>query len=99
MLSQTSTENLINSFILLGLGREHAVVYLNSLELGPSPASTIAKTSGLPRSSTYDILAVLIKEGLLSAIENETKKIFTANSPEIILDLIKSRQANINENV
>ncbi len=43
----------------LGLSESETKVYLSSLELGPTSVQEIAKSAGLSRTATYDIIASL----------------------------------------
>ena len=83
---------------LLGLNDVDVKVYLSLLKLGIASASDIAKNSGIPRASIYDVLERLGKEGLVSYIVKDYKKYFSAASPETIiknLDYTKNKIKNI----
>ena len=53
---------------LLGLNNSEVKVYLTLLELNQALASEIAKKSGIPRASIYDVLRRLEDEGLVSHV-------------------------------
>ncbi len=91
MLSKTSTNVLTESFQILGLNSEHASVYLSILENGASPASTIAKSCRLPRSSVYLLLEDLKKIGLVTNLEGETVRTYSPVSPERVKDLLEEK--------
>ena len=42
----------------IGLSNKEVTVYLASLHLGSQPASTIAKTTGIKRTTIYDIFVL-----------------------------------------
>lgn len=48
--------------------RALAVLRLLASAPGPLPASAIARTLGLPRSSTYHLLAAMAEEGFVTPI-------------------------------
>lgn len=79
----------------LGLTEEHARVYLAAVENGPSPASLLAKKAKVVRSTCYQLLTDLIEKGLMSAIKEETKKVFTPTSPETVQELLFEKETNL----
>ena len=50
----------------LGLSGKEAVVYLALLRLGPSAASTLARTTRIKRTSIYDVLNNLLERNLIT---------------------------------
>lgn len=82
---------LTEPFQLLGLNSEHASVYLSILENGTSPASTIAKSCRLPRSSVYLLLEDLKKVGLVTNLEGEAVRTYSPVSPERVKDLLEEK--------
>lgn len=92
MLSEKTTKVINKCLKDLSLSTDHACVYLASLVLGSSPASLIAKQTGLPRSTTYGLLRDLAKIGLISEVKEETKIIFTPTPPERLIELVKQKQ-------
>lgn len=95
MLSHLPTNKLINIFKTLDLDTEHTLTYLANLKLGEASASSIAKETKLPRSSTYYLLEDLSKAGLVSVIEGETKKMFAAVEPDVIQHLLEESRAEV----
>jgi HTH-type transcriptional regulator, sugar sensing transcriptional regulator len=81
----------------IGLTRSEITVYLALLELNSAPASEIAEKSGLYRKNTYDALARLIKKGLVSYAKVETKRVFSAASPQRLLEFVELRKMEIQE--
>jgi len=53
----------------LGLNEKEAAVYLTLLRLGPSPASTLARTTSIKRTSIYDVLNGLTEKNLVHAFK------------------------------
>ncbi len=66
----------------LGLSEKEANVYLVCLKKGEATANRISELSGLPRSTTYDILEKLKNLGLISTCIKESKTYFISNPPE-----------------
>ncbi|HEY1075004.1 MAG TPA: helix-turn-helix domain-containing protein [Patescibacteria group bacterium] len=65
----------------LGLSPKAARTYLALLELGPSSILAIARKAGLNRTTLYDIIPVLITEGLISRVINSKTEKYEAESP------------------
>lgn len=82
---------------LLGLNNKDIKVFLATLELGESSASEIAKKSKLSRSSIYDILERLEKEGLISYTIKDYKKYFIASDPKTILENLDYKRQRIKD--
>ena len=82
---------------LLGLNDTDIKVFIANLELGESTASQIAKKSGVPRASIYDILERLEKEGLVSHIVKDCKKHFAATNPKTIIENLEYKKKRIQQ--
>lgn len=95
MLSKLSTEILEAPFRIINLTSDHASVYLSLLELGEASASSIAKISKLPRSTTYLLLDELKNCSLVNENKGETKKYFTPVSPERLKDLLDEKAREV----
>jgi len=81
----------------LGLNPIEIKVFLANLELGPVPASNIAKTSGLNRVTAYEALKRLSKKGLVKIRAKSTKrtKYFEAEDIEVIQNQLERKQTDI----
>jgi sugar-specific transcriptional regulator TrmB len=95
MLSRLPTKRINDIFSIINLTEDHAKTYIANLELGAFPASNIARKSKLPRSSTYYLLDDLLKIGLVSLIEGESKKIYSPTRPEVLLNAIGKKEEKI----
>ncbi len=87
-------QETVQKLVRLGFTEKEASVYLALLSLGRSAISEIAKKAGINRTTAYDILASLEKQGLVSRSIDPKKKTYLAELPEqipVILDR-KSRQ-------
>src|SRR5262245_39925471 len=77
----------------IGLNEKEAQVYLALLELGTATVHPIATKASIKRPTTYLILEDLLRKGLVSVIPREKKVMYTAESPEkIIQDLNKKQE-------
>lgn len=80
-----------------GFERKEAQVYTSLLSLGASTASKLAEYAGIDRTSTYDILARLMKKGMASYVVKNNTKYFQAAPPEQILSDLKEKERRIEE--
>ncbi|KKQ62229.1 MAG: Transcriptional regulator, TrmB [Parcubacteria group bacterium GW2011_GWE2_38_18] len=71
---------------LLGLNEKEAKVYLALMQLGTATVPSISKRAGTKRPTTYLILEDLRKRGLVTPMPRGITTIFTAESPEKILE-------------
>ena len=76
----------------MGLGGKKADVYLAALELGSSSVIEIAKKAGIKRTTCYDILLDLIREGLISETSKAKKRLFVGEDPEKIQRNLKNKE-------
>lgn len=80
-----------------GLQYKEDDVYLSLLELGQASVAQIAKKAGIKRTTTYDVLASLIKKGLVRETIQGKKRLFYAEPPEKIGKLLEEKQKKLNE--
>lgn len=81
----------------LGLKKSKGVVYLSALGLGPSSSQEIAEKSGLPRTTTIEVLERLVEMGLMSYVEHGRKREYTAEPPEKLKILLDERERRLKE--
>jgi len=79
----------------LGLLESEAKVYLALLKTGQSSAGVIAKQTKLNRVSVYKALEKLSQEGLISSVILANTKMFQANNPQSLQDLISKKQQEL----
>ncbi|MDD2935529.1 MAG: helix-turn-helix domain-containing protein [Candidatus Pacebacteria bacterium] len=82
---------------LIGLSDKEVRVYLALLELGNGTAPGVSVKSGIKRPTTYLILEELRKKGLVISIPRKLKTMYTAKSPEILLEEQKEKERLISE--
>ena len=78
-----------------GLTDNEALVYSILLEVGPKPAGTISKKTGLHRRVIYDVTDRLIQKGLIGYIIENGRKIFSASNPNRLLEIEMERKDKI----
>lgn len=81
----------------LGLSEKEAVVYLASLQLGKDTAFTIAKRSGLKRSTVYVILNELTIKGLIDISKTARATLYNPVSPKKLLQQVNFRKNQLEE--
>lgn len=74
-----------------GFGEKEAKIYLAALELGSSPASTIARHSCIKRVTAYTILKDLKNRWIVNVLERNDITYFSVVSPKILLDFLEQK--------
>ena len=82
-------QNEIEILKKLNLSETEAKVYIVLLQLGDLTPWEISQASGIYRSNVYNALNKLSKQGLVSTIEKDKKKLFEAANPRILLRVIE----------
>lgn len=80
-----------------GLVEKEIKVYMTLLRLGSAPVRTIAAEAAINRTTTHDILHKFIDEGLVSFVDKDKHRLFTAESPEHLLIALKSKKESLDE--
>lgn len=76
----------------LGIDGKLYQAYLAALELGEAPVQQVAKKAGLGRTTAYDLLDKLEKEGLISMVERDGKRHVLAEDPVVILQRLELKR-------
>jgi sugar-specific transcriptional regulator TrmB len=90
-------KTLARDLTKLGLSENESLVYLASLELGPSPVQVIARKAEVNRATTYVMIEMLIKRGLMSTFEKGKKTMFTAEKPERLHKIVHQERQLVEE--
>ncbi len=75
----------------IGFNDKQAGVYLALLELGPSMVSEISRKAGINRTTGYDILEILVAEGLVSPLGKGKVKKYVAENPKKIVGFAQNK--------
>lgn len=78
--------DLLKTLTNIGFNEKEARVYLTLLELNEALPGTIARVSGIKRSTTYLILEQLEKKGLASHIKREGRLYFQSCKPDLLIE-------------
>lgn len=81
----------------IDLADKEVKTYLALVANGALTAEQIAKTTGLNRSTVYVQIEELSEMGLVSAVKDGKKTLFTAESPENLEDIIERRAQRIRQ--
>lgn len=72
----------------IGLSPKEVTVYLASLRLGSQPASVIANSTNIKRTTIYDIFETLIKKGLATKIDKGAAIYFQVLDPQNLINYL-----------
>src|SRR3989338_3240328 len=86
---------MLNELKKIGLSDKEAKVYLAALELGKASIQDIAKKAGINRTTTYVMITELEKRGLVRPLKVGKRNYFVAQSPDIILEILKKERQEI----
>src|SRR3989344_2956995 len=76
----------------IGLSRQEAKVYINTLKLGIAKASEIAQKSDIKREASYYILKTLQEKGFISEVIKSGVKYYNAVQQKRILEIIEEEK-------
>lgn len=82
-----------------GFSEKEAKVYLTTLELGTSIASTIARRSEIKRVTVYTILDDLKRKGIANETTKDDVKFYSVISPDILLKQLEQKFESFKEKV
>ncbi len=81
----------------LGLSENEARVYVAVLQLGQSDAAGVARLAEVKRPTTYLALENLVKQGLVSEVANQKRKIFKAEDLDRLTKLTRKMRHKVIE--
>lgn len=82
----TERQLLMPALSSLGLSAKEQEFYFAALELGSAPVAAVSQRAGITRTSAYDVIARLEKEGLISYAEVRGIKHVIAEDPGVLID-------------
>ena len=95
MNSIHKNNNLERELIEYGLTPKQAKVYLAALQLGAASVQDIALAAKTERTNAYDAIEALITKRLMSASSEGKKKIYLAEPPQILNNLLREKQEHL----
>lgn len=81
----------------IGISGKRARFYLAALEMGEAPVHAIAQRAGITRTTAYDLLARLVREGLLSRVEKDGRTQIAAEDPVRLLGVLDDRRRTVED--
>lgn len=81
----------------LGLDQKEAKVYLALLQLGSGSVPKISIKANVKRPTTYLVIEELRKKGLVTLVPKPNKTIYTAQSPQQLMEEQREREEIIRE--
>lgn len=87
----------ISPLINVGLTEKQAIIYNTLVDLGEATISETAKYAQLKRPTVYLIIEELINMSLVSLLEKNHKKLYSAAHPQRIAELLDSRKKQFDE--
>src|SRR6266487_4009164 len=81
MPSEPLQADLIDRLVRYGLGQGEARCYVAMLAPRAFKVSEVARTAGLPRSRSYELIRSLVRSGLCSEVAGAVKKRLRATPP------------------
>ncbi len=81
----------------LGFSQNEAKVYLACLQLGVNSAQHIAQKATLQRTTTYSVLGLLVKRGVVGKTKIRGKSRFLAEPPHKLLAVANELQTNVQQ--
>jgi len=90
---------LENVLQYLGLHEKESKVYLALLQMGSGSVPSISIRAGTKRPTTYLILEELRKKGLVTLIPRKVKAIYTAESPQKLLEEQRDKEETIEQSL
>lgn len=91
----TDTSNLVDILQELGVPRTEAITYTALMDMESTSIRKIAAVTGINRGTTYEALKNLVTYGLVSVKQNGQREQYTAESPEVIYDIIREKRRDL----
>ncbi len=92
MKKKIISENLTKALLQLNFTEKEILTYLSLLENGASSVQDVSRTTGVNRVSVYSALDELKQKGLIAESRKGKKKLFVAESPDNINQLIEKKR-------
>ena len=83
--------------IKLGFNRNEAKVYLSLVKFGRADANQLIKDTKFHKNIVYDNLEKLIDKGLVTFIIEESRKVFQAAPPDMLIRLFEEQERELEE--
>ena len=92
-----NNEKLLAILNKIGLTDNESRVYLASLQLGPAKVAQLSRVSDVKRTTIYPVVESLHRKGLIFEKEVGLKKIFVAENPDRLENILEERNRELKE--
>lgn len=83
----------------LGLDARETEIYLSLLNKGPLLPQSVAKETGIKRTTLYTIFPKMLKEGFLVEITQGKRRLLQASSPDTLFDAYEKKYKNLKSGI
>lgn len=83
----------------VGLTNNQAKIYLAGLELGPTTVLSLARKSGVKRTTIYTMIEELIHRGFFTTLPKEKKRLYIATDPESLSEMMHQREETLEKHL
>jgi len=90
-------QKLLSELRNLGFSEKESRVYVASLQIGSAPMQKIAASAGVNRATTYVLVESLMHRGLMTSFTQGKKRLFTAEDPNKLLEVVHREQFELQE--
>lgn len=99
MAEQTGSKaaDIESALLAWGLSPLEAKTYLGLLGLGQASVQRLSETTGINRTTLYDILEALVKKGLAGHVMVGSARNYTAADPAVFLDALTAKERAVKD--
>jgi len=95
MLNTIDINRITTQLKQFGCNQTESAVYLQTLQMGPSPVSTLAGKLNLNRLTVHSAARQLIKKGLLYETRKGKKRLVAAEDPDALRRIIQTKYEDL----
>lgn len=95
MKKQLIPTSLQKALLQLDLTEKEIATYVSLLEIGKASVQDIFHNTGVNRVSIYVAIEELKQKGLVSESRKGKKKVFVAEDPEVLVNILKNRREQL----
>lgn len=81
----------------VGLSQKEVDIYLTCLEHGPETITNIARLSGYKRSTLYNIIEKLLRNGFIILIRRSRRTLYDVENPKKLLTSLRARERELEQ--
>jgi sugar-specific transcriptional regulator TrmB len=81
----------------IGMDDKHAKIYLACLELGEATIIDIARKTGIKRTTVYENIEQMMRDGFILANSETKRRHFLALDPKELLQILKQREKMLSQ--